>query len=134
MRIQGAATDRKPEGQSFERTGEQHYLSTIQTRHEVYNIPVPRSVMEPGREIHDNGYISRKFREQLEPSFGEVAMRGYRQAAMRRGILQRTAKSRLNFNPGSIIARPRWGMLSKVVRGYYQYHAVPVSRHGLHIF
>ena len=35
--IEGAATD-KPEV-SFERTGEQNYLSTIQTRHEVYNIP-----------------------------------------------------------------------------------------------
>jgi len=35
--IEGAATD-KPEV-SFERTREQNYLSTIQTRHEVYNIP-----------------------------------------------------------------------------------------------
>jgi len=41
---------------SFERVGEQHFLSRIQTGNDVYNIPLSRSViMEAAARLHDNG-------------------------------------------------------------------------------
>ena len=43
IEIESASAD-KPQV-SFERVGEQHFLSTIQTPRDVYNIPVSRSVI-----------------------------------------------------------------------------------------
>jgi hypothetical protein len=43
IEIESASAD-KPQV-SFERAGEQHFLSTIQTTRDVYNIPVSRSVI-----------------------------------------------------------------------------------------
>ena len=43
IEIESASAD-KPQV-SFERAGEQHFLSTIQTGRDVYNIPVSRSVI-----------------------------------------------------------------------------------------
>jgi hypothetical protein len=43
IEIEGASAD-KPQV-SFERAREQHFLSTIQTARDVYNIPVSRSVI-----------------------------------------------------------------------------------------
>jgi hypothetical protein len=44
IEIEGASAD-KPQV-SFERAGEQHFLSTIQTTRDVYNIPVSRAVIK----------------------------------------------------------------------------------------
>jgi hypothetical protein len=44
---------------SFERVGEQHFLSRIQTAYDVYNISVSRSaIMEAAARSHDNGFAS----------------------------------------------------------------------------
>jgi len=44
---------------SFERVGEQHFLTRIQTANDVYNIPVSRSVItEVAARPHDNGSAS----------------------------------------------------------------------------
>jgi len=44
---------------SFERVGEQHFLTRIQTAHDVYNIPVSRSeILEAAARPHDNGSAS----------------------------------------------------------------------------
>jgi hypothetical protein len=43
VEIESASAD-KPQV-SFERVGEQHFLSRIRTSHDVYNIPVSRSVI-----------------------------------------------------------------------------------------
>lgn len=41
---------------TFERIGEQHFLSKIQTPYDVYNIPVSRAVvLEAAARSHDNG-------------------------------------------------------------------------------
>ena len=46
--VDGAASD-KPEV-SFERAGEQHFLSSIRTVHDIYNIPVSRSALMEAAE------------------------------------------------------------------------------------
>jgi hypothetical protein len=44
---------------SFERVGEQHFLSRIQTAYDVYNISVSRSaIMEAAARSHGNGSAS----------------------------------------------------------------------------
>jgi hypothetical protein len=44
---------------SFERVGEQHFLTRIQTAYDVYNIPVSRSaIMEAAARAHDSGSAS----------------------------------------------------------------------------
>jgi hypothetical protein len=44
---------------SFERVGELHFLTRIQTSHDVYNIPVSRSeILEAAARPHDNGSAS----------------------------------------------------------------------------
>src|SRR5467141_750580 len=44
---------------SFERVGEQHFLSRIQNANDVYNIPLSRSVItEAAARPHDNGSAS----------------------------------------------------------------------------
>jgi hypothetical protein len=44
---------------SFERVGELHFLTRIQTSHDVYKIPVSRSeILEAGARSHDNGSAS----------------------------------------------------------------------------
>ena len=44
---------------SFERVGEQHFLTRIQTANDVYNIPVSRSlIMEAAARPHDNASAS----------------------------------------------------------------------------
>ena len=47
---------------SFERVGEQHFLSRIQTANDVYNIPLSSTViMEDAARLHDNGSASGSF-------------------------------------------------------------------------
>jgi hypothetical protein len=44
---------------SFEKVGEQHFLSAIQTADDVYNIPVSRSViMEAAAKLHSSVSVS----------------------------------------------------------------------------
>ena len=44
---------------SFERVGELHFLTRIQTSHDVYKIPVSRSeILEAAARSHDNGSAS----------------------------------------------------------------------------
>lgn len=44
---------------SFERVGEQHFLTRIRTSHDVYNIPLSRSaIMEAAARPQDNGSAS----------------------------------------------------------------------------
>jgi hypothetical protein len=44
---------------SFERVGELHFLTRIQTSHDVYKIPVSRSeILEAAARPHDNGSAS----------------------------------------------------------------------------
>lgn len=53
-----SAPDNKPQV-SFERVGEQHFLSKIQTTTDVYNIPVSRSVIvEAAAGSRNNGSAS----------------------------------------------------------------------------
>jgi hypothetical protein len=57
VEIESARSD-KP-GVSFERAGEQHFLSRIQTANDVYNIPVSRSeIREAAARSHDIGSAS----------------------------------------------------------------------------
>jgi len=44
---------------SFQRVGGEHFLSAIETRNDVYNIPVSRSaIMEAATRSHDNVFVS----------------------------------------------------------------------------
>src|SRR5215831_13450033 len=52
VEVESAPAD-KPEV-SFERVGEQHFLSRIRTSHDVYNIPVSRSVILEAAAKNDN--------------------------------------------------------------------------------
>ena len=53
-----SASENKPQV-SFERVGEQYFLSKIQTTNDVYNIPVSRSVIvEAAARSRDNGSAS----------------------------------------------------------------------------
>jgi hypothetical protein len=53
-----STSENKPQV-SFERVGEQHFLSKIETRDDIYNIPVSRSaVVEAAEGSHDNGFAS----------------------------------------------------------------------------
>jgi hypothetical protein len=57
VEIEHASAD-KPKV-SFERVGEQHFLTKIQTSHDVYNFPVSRSaIMEAAERSHDSGSAS----------------------------------------------------------------------------
>src|SRR5260370_3540157 len=57
VEIENASAD-KPQV-SFERVGEQHFLTRIQTSYDVYNIPVSRSaIMEAAERSHDTGSAS----------------------------------------------------------------------------
>ena len=53
--VHNAASD-KPDV-SFERAGEQHFLSTIQTVDDVYNIPVPRSALMAAESAATKGML-----------------------------------------------------------------------------
>jgi hypothetical protein len=54
VEIESTRSD-KP-GVSFEQVGEQHFLSRIETRTDVYNIPVSRSeIREAATRSHDKG-------------------------------------------------------------------------------
>lgn len=57
VEIENASAD-KPQV-SFERVGEQHFLTKIQTSYDVYSIPVSRSaIMEAVARSHDNASAS----------------------------------------------------------------------------
>ena len=57
VEIEGASAD-KPQV-SFQRVGQQLFLTRIQTAYDVYNIPVPRSViMQYADRSHGNGTAS----------------------------------------------------------------------------
>ena len=57
VEIEGASAG-KPQV-SFQRVGQQLFLTRIQTAYKVYNIPVPRSViMEAAERSHHNGSAS----------------------------------------------------------------------------
>jgi hypothetical protein len=57
VEIEGASAD-KPQV-SFQRVGNQLFLTRIQTSYDIYNIPVPRSViMQYADRSHGNGTAS----------------------------------------------------------------------------